>query len=167
MAEITTPRSSRHLRRTTKRFVADASHELVDLAEIVTLLVADIRRQGIAIEVHHLDSPALIVGEMDQLRKLVRNLLHNAEEHASALIETTVERQPHLVRLTIADDGPGIPTADRERATSEGPDSASQSSRASSQHTERRSSSSSPQPIRPSHDNQQETTTPTTWPCCA
>jgi signal transduction histidine kinase len=91
-------------------------YEPVDLAEVTIGLVADLRRPGITIEVHDLDTPAMLGGDEDQLRKLVRNLLHNAEEHADSRIDVTVERQPNLLRLTIADDGPGIPPADRERA---------------------------------------------------
>ena len=91
-------------------------YELVDLAEIAIRLVADVRRPGIALQLHDLDTPATLGGDEDQLRKLVRNLLHNAEEHADTRIDITIERQPNLLRLIVADDGPGIPAADRARA---------------------------------------------------
>ncbi|MCU1400222.1 MAG: hypothetical protein JWN62_3331, partial [Acidimicrobiales bacterium] len=92
------------------------SYELVDLAELTIRLVADVRLPGIAIRLHDLDTPATLRGDEDQLRKLVRNLLHNAQEHADTQIDITVQRQPNLLRLTVADDGPGIPAADRARA---------------------------------------------------
>ena len=90
--------------------------EPVDVANITRRLVIDIHRPGLTTAVHDLDMPALLSGAEDQLHKLVRNLLHNAKEHAESRIDVTIERQPDLIRLTVADDGPGIPTADRERA---------------------------------------------------
>ncbi len=90
--------------------------ELVDLADIAIRLVTDVRRAGLVIALHDLDTPAVLGGNEDQLSKLVRNLLHNAEEHAETRIDITIERQPHRLRLIVADDGPGIPASDRERA---------------------------------------------------
>ena len=91
-------------------------HKPTNLADITTRLVADIRRAGLVVTVHELDSPAMLLGDPDQLHKLVRNLIHNAEEHATSKIDITIDRQQHLIRLTVTDDGPGIPIDDRERA---------------------------------------------------
>ena len=62
-----------------------------------------------------LDAPAPVVGDFDQLRRLVRNLVHNAEGHARTAVEVAVSRVGNLIRLTVADEGPDIPAADRER----------------------------------------------------
>ncbi|WP_033342609.1 sensor histidine kinase [Catenuloplanes japonicus] len=54
-------------------------------------------------------------GDADALRRAVANLLDNAGRHARATVAlaVTTEGPRHLV--TVTDDGPGIPAADRER----------------------------------------------------
>jgi signal transduction histidine kinase len=45
----------------------------------------------------------------------VRNLLENADRHAAGVVHVELSRNGRHVRLVVADDGPGIPAADRER----------------------------------------------------
>jgi Spy/CpxP family protein refolding chaperone len=60
--------------------------------------------------------PALVRGDPRLLRRLVRNLLDNARRHAAgADVEARVERVGEGARLTVADRGPGVPEAQRER----------------------------------------------------
>jgi signal transduction histidine kinase len=73
-------------------------------------------------------SPVRVLGDADALRRVVRNLLHNARRHAhqTVTVRLSIDR-PHesitghpapataTATLTIADDGPGIPPADRQR----------------------------------------------------
>lgn len=60
--------------------------------------------------------PAEVRGDARLLRRLVRNLLENARRHAGgAGIEARVERADGGARLTVADRGPGVPEAERER----------------------------------------------------
>lgn len=57
-----------------------------------------------------------VVGDPDQLTRLIRNLLDNADRHADHHIEVSVTRDgPDTAVLRVADDGPGIPDADRDR----------------------------------------------------
>ncbi|MCU1503018.1 MAG: Two-component system, sensor histidine kinase, partial [Ilumatobacteraceae bacterium] len=93
----------------TDREPSQVDHERVDLADIAMGLVAEVRREDLVVAVHELASPAMLVGDEDQLRKLVRNLMHNSEEHATSRIDVTIDRQHDLIRMTVADDGPGIP----------------------------------------------------------
>ena len=55
----------------------------------------------------------------DRLAQAVRNLARNAIEHTAeetGLVRLTVERvAPDKLRFAVLDDGPGIPTAERER----------------------------------------------------
>ncbi|HYN93581.1 MAG TPA: organomercurial lyase [Pilimelia sp.] len=53
-------------------------------------------------------------GTETQLDRVVRNLLDNAVRYARTAVTATVEVAGEVV-LTVADDGPGIPAADRER----------------------------------------------------
>jgi signal transduction histidine kinase len=57
-----------------------------------------------------------VVGDPDQLTRLIRNLLDNADRHAEAQVGLSVALDgPQTAVLQVADDGPGIPPADRER----------------------------------------------------
>ncbi|MFD0206531.1 MULTISPECIES: sensor histidine kinase [Saccharothrix] len=54
-------------------------------------------------------------GDRAHLRRVLRNLLDNAERHASSRVEVTVAVEGGTAVLRVSDDGPGIPEADRER----------------------------------------------------
>ncbi len=58
---------------------------------------------------------ARVDGDVEGLRRVVRNLVDNAARHAAGHIDLALSERGNEVRLTIDDDGPGIPQADRER----------------------------------------------------
>jgi signal transduction histidine kinase len=64
-------------------------------------------------------SPARVLGDPVALRRVVRNLITNARRHADQTVTVHLSVESPASRptatLTIADDGPGIPIADRER----------------------------------------------------
>jgi two-component system nitrogen regulation sensor histidine kinase NtrY len=57
--------------------------------------------------------------DLEQIRRVIINLVDNAIEamdrHGRILIETQLDQTNSLVRLIVADDGPGIPPAEREK----------------------------------------------------
>lgn len=55
------------------------------------------------------------VGDPDELRRVVGNLVDNAVRHARTGVSVTVTRDGGQALLTVTDDGPGIPAADRAR----------------------------------------------------
>jgi signal transduction histidine kinase len=57
----------------------------------------------------------LVDGDPEQLGRVVRNLLENAERHARAATRVELHRHNGEVELVVADDGPGVPPSDRER----------------------------------------------------
>ncbi|WP_309111845.1 ATP-binding protein [Saccharothrix sp.] len=59
--------------------------------------------------------PVVVAGSPPQLQRLVRNLVDNAERHKASTVTVTVEARDGWAVLTVADDGPGVPEADRER----------------------------------------------------
>lgn len=105
-------------------------HDPVDIVEIVA---AELRRpvpddralcaeppggaadQGAA-------APIIVNGDADQLRRMLTNLVDNALRHAThdvavgyrLLAEGGGDGTGRRVEITVSDDGPGIPTADRE-----------------------------------------------------
>jgi signal transduction histidine kinase len=98
--------------------IEDGGHharpESVDLGQIaddvVARTVSDValRRSG--------DDEVAVLGDVDALTRVVSNLVDNAARHARTGVTIDVRRQPgDGVRLTVADDGPGIPAEDRTR----------------------------------------------------
>jgi signal transduction histidine kinase len=59
--------------------------------------------------------PVVVPGNHDQLARVVANLLDNAARHATTSVHATISRTGDVVCLTVDDDGPGIPPADRAR----------------------------------------------------
>lgn len=95
----------------------------VDLSELVVLLVRDFetlareRQQRITLEAQ----PAVIVGDIDQLGILLRNLLDNAVRYAGegGLVSVSCRQETRDgeagIALCVADNGPGVAQEDRAR----------------------------------------------------
>lgn len=56
-----------------------------------------------------------VKGDPRLLRRLIRNLLENAARHGAPPVDVVVAGDATSAKLTVADHGPGIPDADRER----------------------------------------------------
>ena len=97
--------------------VPDTPHAQLDLAALVRDAVDDGRAAApgreIGIEV---DGPALVLGDRDQLRQVLGNLLRNAFVHTpeGTPIEVSLEHVDGEVRVEVRDHGPGLPTSDAE-----------------------------------------------------
>lgn len=87
----------------------------VDLADIVAESLEGLRRADIKVRKAGLDAPSIVVGDEEALLRMVRNLVRNAEEHAETSVDVVIQRAEGLIRLIVADDGPGIPPEDRQR----------------------------------------------------
>ena len=87
----------------------------VDLAAVCGSVAA---RYGAArIPVHAgAPSPCLVTGDPDALSRLLVNLLDNAVRHAKSAVSVSVQAEDGWAVLEVADDGPGIPAEDIERA---------------------------------------------------
>ena len=90
------------------------AHRPVDLAAIAAGSVLDVRRSDITVISTGVGTPAPVSGDRDQLTRMVRNLVHNAEQHAPTRITIDVTARHDGTRLRVADDGPGIPASQRE-----------------------------------------------------
>jgi len=61
-------------------------------------------------------APCVVAGDTDALSRLLVNLLDNAVRHAASQVCVSVRGEDGWAVLTVADDGPGIPAGDVERA---------------------------------------------------
>ena len=97
--------------------VRDRPAEPVDLAELASDAAADARAVDPERKVKVKAPPeALVVGDPNQLRQVLANLLDNALVHtpSGTPIEVTVRRDDRLVDLEVRDHGPGLPTEQPE-----------------------------------------------------
>lgn len=58
--------------------------------------------------------PLIVDGDPEQLQRMVRNIMYNAEAHAHHRVTVTLTIEGPVVRLQIADDGQGIPEPVRD-----------------------------------------------------
>jgi two-component system OmpR family sensor kinase len=97
--------------------VADAPYTEVDFAAVVRDAVDDGRATAPNRKITtRIDERAKVVGDGDQLRQVLGNLLRNAFVHTpdGTPIEVTLAREDGAARLEIRDHGPGLPTGDAE-----------------------------------------------------
>jgi two-component system, OmpR family, sensor histidine kinase RstB len=60
-------------------------------------------------------TPVAVCGDRGLLRRMVRNLIENAQRHGAPPIEVDVRPDGTQASLTVSDRGPGVATPDRER----------------------------------------------------
>ncbi|MEU0498303.1 ATP-binding protein [Mycobacterium sp. NPDC006124] len=92
----------------------DIAREDVDLDDLAAEELDRLRRET-TLEVQGDFEPVRLTGDPAALSRVLRNLLDNAGRHAASRVRVTVRRDDDAVRVTVADDGPGIPPQDRER----------------------------------------------------
>lgn len=88
--------------------------QVLDLDDIVLVQARAVRDRGPAIDVTGV-SAGRVTGDLSALTRVVRNLLANATRHAASTVRVTLRTEGGNVVLVVADDGPGIRPADRER----------------------------------------------------
>jgi signal transduction histidine kinase len=92
-----------------------AALSIVDLDELILKEAADLHARGtVRVDVSAV-AGGRVMGDRDRLRRMVGNLLDNAERHAASIVRCGLSATDSMVELVVSDDGPGIPAADRER----------------------------------------------------
>ncbi|MDX6310915.1 MAG: hypothetical protein QOF44_379 [Streptomyces sp.] len=88
----------------------------VDLDDIVFAEVLRTRPEAPDVVVDEQEvGAARVTGDADALSSAVRNLLDNATRHATCRVDVRLSVLDGHAELVVADDGPGIPAADRKR----------------------------------------------------
>jgi signal transduction histidine kinase len=86
----------------------------VDIDDIALTEGARLRRTGVVVDASAVGA-GRVRGDAAALGQVVRNLVDNAARHAAGRVALTVAQTGSTLRLTVDDDGPGVPEADRER----------------------------------------------------
>lgn len=85
----------------------------VDLDDVVLEEAARLRALVLVDTSSVSAGPAL--GDREELRRAVRNLLENAARHAATKVRVTLGATDGVVTLEVLDDGPGVPAEDGDR----------------------------------------------------
>ena len=92
----------------------DLSNTVLDVAEIYQAVAED---AGQSLSCAVPENPVEIAGDPTLLQQLLSNLIENAVRHCppGSTFSLALERRPDHVRLTVTDDGPGIPTDEAKK----------------------------------------------------
>ncbi|WP_081739636.1 ATP-binding protein [Methylobacterium sp. 10] len=86
----------------------------VDLADLVAVEVAEQAAHGIDVHLTGEDvQDAVAAGDAVALRRVVANLIGNAVKFGRSTVAVSVSRTGASCRITVEDDGPGIPASER------------------------------------------------------
>ncbi|HEY5821530.1 MAG TPA: HAMP domain-containing sensor histidine kinase [Propionibacteriaceae bacterium] len=86
----------------------------LDVADLLTELAERRQHDPVPVQVQ---APAgvSVTADPDELRRAVDNLVGNAVRHARSAVALAAEVVRDQVLITVSDDGPGVPAAERER----------------------------------------------------
>lgn len=95
------------------------AREPVDVADVLDAAVQDARRRWPLLRLRIVDcvEPAAVLGWPEGIRIMVDNLLRNSAVHAGprARVDIALRAEDGRTTLTVDDDGPGVPLAERNR----------------------------------------------------
>lgn len=92
----------------------EVSRTAVDLADLVAVEVAEQAAHGIDVRLTGEDvQDAVAAGDAVALRRVVANLIGNAVKFGRSTVAVSVSRSGASCRITVEDDGPGIPESER------------------------------------------------------
>lgn len=86
----------------------------VNLTELAGEVAADYSEARVPVELNVPDQSVELTADADGLHRILVNLLDNAVRHAETRVELGYRTQGDSVVLTVVDDGPGVPVAERE-----------------------------------------------------
>jgi signal transduction histidine kinase len=89
-------------------------HEDVALDELADTEAARLRHSS-TLDVHTDIDTAHLDGDVAGMSRVLRNLVDNAARHAQSRVDIQVKTRDGQAILSVADDGPGIPVAERGR----------------------------------------------------
>jgi PAS domain S-box-containing protein len=97
--------------------VTAAPIRVADLLRALVGELAEATAARIRLTVADTAADRVVVGDADQLREIVSNLVDNAVKYSPAgtAVEIRLAARDGRIRISVADEGPGVPRGDRER----------------------------------------------------
>ncbi|CAL9588817.1 sensor histidine kinase [Streptomyces sp. enrichment culture] len=93
----------------------DAGERPADARVDLAALAREAAEGRTGVRVRGPEGPVSVAGSRGQLGRVLANLLDNAQRHARSAVEVSVRRDGDTAVVAVADDGEGVPAADRER----------------------------------------------------
>ena len=93
----------------------DEEPERIDPLPLVQEVVEDSRRSGLTVTLHAVEGAGRVAARAGAIRRALENLIANANRYGSRA-EVSLAILDRAVRITVEDDGPGIPRERREEA---------------------------------------------------
>ena len=90
------------------------------LEDVALVLTPEARRRGVTLEIAAHGGAPEFRGDAEDLAEIIGALAENAVKWATSAVRLSAAPCPGGLRLTVADDGPGIPEADRTRLLTRG-----------------------------------------------
>ncbi len=88
----------------------------VDLTVLVREELEHRVRDRVAVQIVTPEQAVAVTGSRTQLARVLGNLVDNAQRHAASTVRVAVDRDADgRVVLSVTDDGPGVPPAERDR----------------------------------------------------
>lgn len=117
-------RDVRRLERTAADLVEVAKHdagvvtadlEPLPATAVINRLLNRLRRPDLPVFVDQDAVRSMVLADEGRLERVLVNLIDNADTHGGGATRVTVERVGDVVRIAVEDDGPGVPSGERER----------------------------------------------------
>ncbi|MBF6464069.1 HAMP domain-containing protein [Nocardia beijingensis] len=90
-----------------------------DRVELTVLVREELEhrvRDRVAVQIATPEQAVAVIGSRTQLARVLGNLVDNAQRHAASTVRVAVDRDADgRVVLSVTDDGPGVPPAERDR----------------------------------------------------
>ena len=87
----------------------------VEPVDLVGLAAEECARLGAELDVQARPADLVVPGAGKLLRRVLRNLLENAQRHAAGHVTLTLLQENGFAVISVCDDGPGVPAELRER----------------------------------------------------
>jgi signal transduction histidine kinase len=94
---------------------APPRHDDVDLDDLVYAARERIAVERPDLEVAGSVAPVRVIGDADELHRVLRNLIDNAVRHARSAVSVTLAEHDGHAEIVVANDGPPIAADDRDR----------------------------------------------------
>ncbi len=85
------------------------------LSEFLRFAVQNSRTPDVPVRYEPADATVVVMADKRRLAQVIQNLVDNAAKYAGGATAVSFLRAGETVQIHVDDDGPGVPTADRER----------------------------------------------------